>query len=176
LPGTIDRFPTILHARASVSFDINPESFQKALVSALASLRTNPKSREISVADRDGYANGQLDFRLGIGSGDGFDVLDSAGEERVLHRIENHGPLQILDLALHLHYSVMDGRQHRVHEDHYLLRLVFQPGTVEFLVHHLKGVRRVEPDELIKIIVEELNVELTRQRYGEIELDAVDIT
>jgi len=174
--GTLDKFPTVLHARASFSFDINPESLQKALVSALASLRTNPKSREITVADQDGYSKGQVAFKLGIGNSDGFDVLDSKEEERVLHRIENQGSLDILDLAFQLHYSLSDGRRHRVHEDHYILRLVFQPGRVEVLVHHLKGVRRVEPDELIRLIVQELNVELTRDRYAQVELEAVKIT
>ncbi len=160
--GTLDKFPTVLHARASFSFDINPESLQKALVSALASLRTNPKSREITVADQDGYSKGQVAFKLGIGNSDGFDVLDSKEED--------------LDLAFQLHYSLSDGRRHRVHEDHYILRLVFQPGRVEVLVHHLKGVRRVEPDELIRLIVQELNVELTRDRYAQVELEAVEIT
>ena len=174
--GTVDNFPTVLHARASFSFDINPESIQKALVSALASLRENPKPHEITVADQYGYLRGQLVFKLGIGNGDGFDVLDFKEEERVLNRIENRGSFNAIDLAIQLHYSVSDGRRHRVHEDHYILRLVFQPGRVEVLVHHLKGVRRVEPDELIRIIVEELNVELTRDRYGHVELEAIDIT
>jgi hypothetical protein len=174
--GTLDSFPTVLHARASFSFDINPESLQKALVSALASLRTSPKPREITLADQHGYSKGQIGFRLGIGNGDGFDILDSEEEERVFHRIENRGPLSILDLAFYLHYSIGDGRRHRVHEDHYIFRLVFQPGRVEVLVHHLKGVRRVEPDELIRIMIQELNAELTRSRYSEIELETVDIT
>jgi hypothetical protein len=174
--GILDKFPTVLHARASFSFDINPESLQKALVSALASLQTNPRSREITVADRDGYLKGQLLFRLGIGNGDGFDILDSKEEERVLNRIENRGPFNCLDLAIQLHYAVSDGRRHRVHEDHYIFRMVFHPGRVEVLVHHLKGVRRVEPDELVRLIVQELNVELTRSRYGKLELETVDIT
>ena len=174
--GAVHNFPTVLHARASFSFDINPESLQKALVSALASLRTNPKPHEVTVADQDGYLKGQLEFRLGIGNGDGFDVLDFKEEERVLHRIENRGAFNTLDVAVQLHYSVSDGRKHRIHEDHYILRLVFQPGMVEVLVHHLKGVRRVEPDELIRLVVQELNVELTRDRYGQVELDAVDVT
>jgi len=142
----------------------------------LASLRESPKPQEITVADQDGYMKGQLVFRLGIGNSDGFDVLDSSEEQRVLQRIENRGSFNTLDLAIQLHYSVNDGTQHRVHEDHYILRMVFQPGKVEVLVHHLKGVRRVEPDELIRLIIQELNVELARNRYGQVELDAIDIT
>jgi hypothetical protein len=174
--GIVDAFPTVLHGRASFSFDINPESLQKALVSALVSLRTNPQPRDISVADRNGYLKGQLTFRLGIGNGDGFDVFDSEEVERVLHRIENRGPLNILDLLFQLHYSVSGDGPHRVHEDHYILRLVFQPGRVEVLIHHLKGVRRVEPDELLGLLIRELNVELTRSRYGEVKIESVQIT
>ena len=174
--GFVDNFPTVLHARASFSFDIHPESLQKALVVALVSLQLNPRPREITVSDREGYSKGQLLFRLGVGNGGGFDVLDSKEEERVLHRIENLGPWHILDLVFQLHYSVGDDMHHRVHEDHYLLRLVFQPGRVEVLVHHLKGVRRVEPDELISLLVQELNVELIRKRYGRVELETVDST
>src|SRR5260370_25913238 len=111
LLGTVDNFPTVLHARASFSFDINAESLQKALVSALASLRTNAKSRQITVADRDGYLEGQLVFRLGIGNGDGFDVLDSKEEERVLHSIENLGSFNSRDLTIQRHYLVNHSTQ-----------------------------------------------------------------
>src|SRR5260370_14733570 len=119
--GTVDNFPTVLHARASFSFDINPESLQKALVSALASLRTSPKPQEITIADRHGYLKGQLVFRLGIGNRDGFDVLDSKEEERVLHRIENRGSFNTLDVTIQLHYSVNDRRRHMFYEYDYIL-------------------------------------------------------
>jgi hypothetical protein len=174
--GSLDSFPTVLHGRASFSFDINPESLQKILVSMLTSLQANARPRDITVADRSGYLTGQLTFRLGIGNGDGFDVFDSEEVERVLHRIENRGPLNILDLFFQLHYSVSGDGPHRVHEDHYILRLVFQLGRVEILIHHLKGVRRVEPDELLGLLIHELNVELTRNRYAEVKLESVQIT
>lgn len=174
--GAVQNFPTVLHARASFSFDINPESLQKSLISALASLQEIPKPQDVTVADQDGYSKGQLVFRLGIGNGDAFDVLDLKEEGRVLRRIENRGPFNIIDVAAHIHYSLNDGKQHRVHEDHYILRLVFQPGRVEVLVHHVKGVRRVEPDDLIRLIVQELNVALIRDRYGRVELEAIDVT
>ena len=93
-----------------------------------------------------------------------------------MHRLENRGSFNTIDLTFQLHYSVSDAKKHRVHEDHYILRLVFQPGRVEVLAHHLKGVRRVEPDELIRLIIQQLNVELIRDRYSQVELEAVDMT
>ena len=174
--GGLHSFPTILHARASLSFDINPASLQKALVSALSSLRENPVSRMITVADRCGYSNGSAHFKVGVGNGEGFDILDEKEKERVLDRIENRGAFESIDLAVHIHYTVDDGRRHKIHQDHYVIRLVFEPGRVEALIHHMKGIRRVDPAELIDFITTQLNSELTREKFPAINLDRVTST
>ncbi len=174
--GELHGFPTILHARASLPFDISPVSFQKALVGALALLREASIFREISIADREGYERGSVSFKIGIGNGEGFDILDAKEEERVLDRIENRGAFYTLDLAFHIHYRIDDGQRHKVHEDHYLTRLVFDPGRVEMLVHHLKGVRRVEPVELLRLILDQLNTMLSRQRFPELDLEVINST
>ncbi len=174
--GALQRFPTMLHARASFLYDINSSSLQKVLVSAIKFLQETPRAQEITVADLDGYSEGHVSFKLGIGNGDGFDTFDSKEEERILKRIENNGPFSNLDLAFHLHYTINDGRRHRVHEDHYIVRLAFQPGRVEVLVHHLKGVKRIQPDELVRLVLRELNGELERNRYPLVELESVNST
>src|SRR5216117_1443908 len=84
--GSLHRFPTILHERASLSFDVSPDSLQKALVSALSSLRVLSLPRMFTVADQDGYSSGKIGFKIGIGNGEAFDVLDAREEERVLDR------------------------------------------------------------------------------------------
>jgi hypothetical protein len=172
--GALHRFPTVLHARASFSFDINPESLQKALLSALSSLRSTSLPKEITVADRDGYAKGRVDFKIGIGNGRGFDILDAREEERIFNRIENRRPFNTIDMAFHLHYAIDDDLKHKVHEDHYVMRLVFQPGRVEVLVHHLKGMRRVEPSELVRLVLGALNTELSREELSEVDLKAIN--
>ncbi len=174
--GAIHQFPTILHARASLSFDVSPDSLQKALVSALSSLRALCLPRMITVADRDGYSGGKIGFKIGVGNGEGFDVLDAEEEERILDRIENRGAFDALDLAFHLHYTINDSLKHKLHEDHYLVRLVFQPGRVEVLVHHLKGIKRLEPVELVSLILEQLNAELTRERFPLADIDSISST
>jgi hypothetical protein len=149
---------------------------QKALVEALGSMSKSLISTDISVADRDGYHRGHVGFRVGVGNGEGFDIFDVRERERVLSRIENVGPFDSLDLLFHLHYSVDDGLAHKVRGDEYLVRLVFQRERVELLLHHLKGVRRIGPDELVRIIVDALNVELRRGRFSDVELEQVSTT
>jgi hypothetical protein len=174
--GDVYEFPTVLHARASFVFDITVESLQKALVQALSALRDNPISKEITIANLDGYLQGKVAFKIGIGNWEGFDPLDSSGVERVLNRIENRGPFDTLDVVLHLHYGIGDGRVHKVHEDQYVTRLVFRPGRVELLVHHLKGMRRIDPHDLVGLLLRQLNTEMSRARLPEVELEKISST
>lgn len=174
--GRLEQFPPVLHCRASFLSDINPGSLQKILVSALSSFQKTPMSREITVADRDGYSPGRVVFKIGIGNGERFDIFDHREEERVLKRIENLGSFNLLDLVFHLHYALDDGKRHRVHEDHYVVRLAFQPGRLEILLHHLKGVRRIQPDELVQLVIKQINRELERNKYSELEMESLNTT
>jgi len=174
--GTVERFPTIYHARASLLYDINTESLQKAIFSGLQSLAEGKKSLEITVADIPGYQSGGVAFKFGVGNKDGFDILDNKEAERVTQRIEEKGTFRTLDLVFHLHYSVNDGRRHKIHQDQYLARLTFQHGRVELLLHHLKGVRRIAPDELVLILLSATNHELSRNKYPELELESLSST
>jgi len=171
--GTLERFPTVYHARASWLYDINTESLQKAIFAGLRSLSQAKKSLDITVADIPGYQSGGVAFKFGVGNKDGFDILNDSEVKRVVQRIEEKGPFRILDLVFHLHYSVDDGKRHKVHQDQYLARLAFQPGRVELLLHHLKGVRRISPDELVRIMLSAINHQLDREKYPELELESL---
>ena len=171
--GTLENFPTIYHARASCLYDINTESLQKAIFAGLRSLAQEKKSLEITVADIPGYRSGGVMFKFGVGNKDGFDILDDKEAERVIQRIEEKGTFRTLDLVFHLHYSVDDGKRHKVHQDQFLARLTFQPGRVEVLLHHLKGVRRIAPEELVRILLSATNRELAQNKYPELELESL---
>jgi hypothetical protein len=171
--GTLERFPTVYHARASWLYDINTESLQKAIFAGLRTLSREKKSLDITVADIPGYQSGGVVFKFGVGNKDGFDILDDKEAKRVIQRIEEKGTFRTLDLVFHLHYFVDDGKRHRVHQDQYLARLTFQADRVELLLHHLKGVRRIAPDELVRILLLATNYELGRNKYSEVELESL---
>lgn len=174
--GVVYQFPTVLHARASLSFDMSSESLQKVLIRALSSLREKPMASEITVSSSEGYSKGKVGFKIGIGNGEGFDILDANEVERVFKRIENHGAFEIIDTAVHLHYSIQDQRRHRIHEDHYIARLVFGPGRIEVLIHHMKGIKRVDPPELVGMLLDYLNVELASRDLPMVVMESISST
>src|SRR5207245_10389952 len=111
-----------------------------------------------------------------VANKDGIYSLDYKEVERVIRLIDEKGTSRTLDLVFHLHYSLDDGKRHKVHQDQYLARLTFQPGRVELLLHHLKGVRRLAPDELVRILLSATNRELGQNKYPELELESLSST
>jgi hypothetical protein len=174
--GTLESFPMIYHARASWLYDINAESLQKAIFAGLRALAEEKRRLEITVADVPGYQPGKVKFKFGVGNKEGFDILDDKEHARVIRRIEEKGTFRNLDLVFHIHYSLDDGKRHKVHQDQYIARLIFQPGRVELLLHHLKGVRRIAPDELIRLLLSATNRDLDRNKYPELELESLTST
>lgn len=172
--GMIERFPTALHARASLVFDLNPDTFQKALIECLCQLQESIRTIELSLSDHPGYLDGTVGFRVGVGDQDGFDLLDKRVEDRVLRRIAAQGAFQTLDLSLDLRYKVKGSGRHRVQRDRYLTRMSFQTGRVELLIHHLKGLKRIQPDELVRLLVSLMNRELSNKGYQDVEIETLE--
>ena len=169
--GTVAKFPTVLHARASLVYDVTNETLQKTLVHCLLQLQQSIRPIELSLSDNAGYLDGTVHFRVGVGSNDGFDILDVSEEDRVLRRILANGVFQTIDLSFDLQYKVKSSGKHRVARDRYLIRLTFQTGRAELLVHHLKGLKRVDPGEMVQLLLEITNAELLSKGYGEIEME-----
>ncbi len=128
------------------------------------------------MADHSGYLNGKATFKVGIGNGKVFDTLDADEEERVLRKIQNHGALPALDVAVNIHYVVEGGKRHSVRGDRYIARMLFQQERLELLLHHWRGVRRVQPDELVRLLVSAVNVELRRAKSPGLELEELRTT
>lgn len=171
--GTLERFPIALHARASLVFDMNTDTLQRTLVHCLCQLQESIGTMELSLSDHPGYLDGTVGFRVGVGNREGCDILDAREEERVLRRIEERGTFPLLDFSLDLHYRVQGPGKHRVQRDRYLTRMSFQQNRVELLLHHLKGLKRVQPDELVHLLLSLVNTELARKGYTEVELETL---
>jgi hypothetical protein len=174
--GTLARFPTVLHARASLLFDMNLETLQRAIIQALLEVQKVARPIEVTVADHDGYNIGKVYFRIGVGNELGFDILDGKMGERLLRRIEERGSFQSLDVAFHTGYGIADGKRHNLRGDRYIVRLQFRPGTVELLLHHLKGLRRIQPDELVHFLVSITSTELAKGGYPAVEVETLVTT
>jgi len=172
--GALLNFPTVLHSRAFFDHEINAENLQRAVLLALRSMSILSLPMELSISDHDGYYHGTVSFKLGVGNAEAFDVFDDKEQERLLHRIENKGPFPTLDLAFNARYAVTDKKRHTAREDRFLARLLFRSDRMEMYVHHLRGMRRIEPEEIITILIGQIDAELQKLGYPRLRKENVE--
>ncbi len=168
--GAVLEFPAVLHARASFVYEITIETFQRTLIYSLMELQKKTRPIELSLSDQPGYHGGLMTWKVGVGNRDGFDILNAKEENRVLSKIISQGVYPLLDFSLDLHYRTRSSGRHRIAGDRYLVRFTFQPSRAELLVHHLKGLRRFDPGELIRLLLSAMNAMLEERGYEGIEL------
>ena len=172
--GALLNFPTVLHSRAFFDHEINAENLQRAVLLALRSMSMLSLPLELSISDHDGYYQGTVSFGIGVGNAEAFDVFDDKEQERLLQRIENKGPFPTLDLAFNARYAVTDKKRHTAREDRFLARLLFRSDRMEMYVHHLRGMRRIEPEEIITILIGQIDAELQKLGYPRLRKENVE--
>jgi hypothetical protein len=171
--GALHNFPTVLHSRASFDHEINTENLQRAVLLALRSMSMLNVPMELSISNHDGYYHGTVSFKLGVGNDDAFDVFDEKEHERLLQRIENKGPFPTLDLSFNARYSVTNEEQHTAREDRFLARLLFRSDRMDMYVHHLRGMRRIEPEEIITMLIEQIDIQIEKLGYPRLRKENV---
>ena len=172
--GAVSNFPTVLHSKGFFAHELNDDNLQKILLKVLGVISSVRLPIQLSISDHDGYFIGTVGFRLGVGNAEAFDIFDENEEERLLRRIETKGPFAALDLSFNTSYLVSDEEhRHRAREDRFLARLIFRSGRLEMYVHHLSGMRRVRPEDIIDILVEQLNGELRKRGYAGLRQEAI---
>ncbi|MEM2975934.1 MAG: hypothetical protein QW821_05910, partial [Candidatus Bathyarchaeia archaeon] len=92
-----------------------------------------------------------------------FNYLESEEIQRVLKEIRR-APLQIMDFFCALrYYREQNGKKYPLKFDYYMLRLIFNKGSVEALVFHERGPRHVSPEDLVNLIIERVNQSYSRK-------------
>ncbi len=168
--GRFPGFPTRIHGKSTLSHRVEASLLQKALLKALRQMNQRVVDTLISIADRPGYFEGEMGYEVGIAEGECFNYLDDSEEKRVIDLVAERGPLPSLDTLIIVKYSVKNGRKHSLRFDWYLARLFFFPGEMEIHLFHEKGIRRVNPDELIAHVVDALNKELKVEDFPEVKI------
>ncbi len=166
-------FPQTIHGRAVLSYDTESVNVQKILIKILRELNRFQVDTSITLAGREGYLEGKIAFEVGIANGNHFNYLDSLEERLINEVIEKQGTLPIADFLIVLRYMLKDRDRHPIRTDSYLLRFIASEYAMEMYLFHEKGIRRVNPDELIGMIAKELNRELRATYSASVKVEAL---
>ena len=159
--GVYDNFPNIIHGFAHFKCDSPPSELGSAIIRAL--YRMNRRTRFISSRRIPTPLGCRVRLEFGIADGTDFNYID----EEVLSLsldILSKGDLDILDfLCVVRYYRIEKGRK-PLRFDYYLLRFMLNPGEGEVRVFHERGIRRLPIEDLILILMDSVDRELSRRR------------
>lgn len=170
--GEFANFPDTIHGRSLLSFRCPVPRMQRAVVETMLNLNGREEHRQISVSGLEGEVDGRMGLEVGVAEGAFFDRLNEAVASRLIQDLASNSGRRALDFLLVATYHYSRGAKLLpVRFDHHHLRFSFKEGTIEVLLHHARGTRRLPLDELFQMIIEELGRRARQERLGEVKTE-----
>ena len=169
--GIYSSFPAIIHGDAILTYDVNVKVLQECIVQAISKIHMEKIETTLSAADRSGYFPGETRFEVRIAEGSSFRSLNPSMKRRIIEHLKSRGEFSTFDYSLTIRYRIKDDMRHSLHCDKYLVRHLFFEDQMEIQLFHEKGIRRLNPDEVITMLVKRINEELGRRNERELKIE-----
>lgn len=157
--GRYDNFPHVIHGTARFTLLLSPEHVQQAILEV-----THQLNHQIyCLTDFSPFlkSNCQVSFEFGTAEGTTFNYLDNEELEKFQKRIETRH-LRIIDIFCVVRYHALQasGRPTPLRFDYNMLRFTFSRKTMELLVSHQRGNRRISMEDLITFLMKKITEKL----------------
>jgi hypothetical protein len=171
--GIYSSFPAIIHGDAILTYVVSLKVLQECIVQAISKMNMEKVETTLSVADRSGYFPGETRFELRIAEGSSFRTLNPPTMRRIVEYLRDRGEFSAFDHSLTVRYRIKDDMRHSLHCDKYVVRHLFFEGQMEIQLFHERGIRRLNPDEVIVILVKRINEELGRRNERQLKIEKI---
>jgi hypothetical protein len=159
--GEFINFPPLVHGSVRATYSCQPDIIQQCVIRAFHKLNGLQKTYAISVSGQVGMYEGEVRLEIGVADGIYFDYLQAEVVEKLSESVELGTLYPILDfLIIVTYYYNRQDRTIHVNFDYHQLRFVFNNEWIEMRLFHSKGIRRMPIDELIKIVLDAINLEM----------------
>ncbi len=173
--GIYKNFPKVVHGVVRVALKTSPKNIQQAIAATF--FRMNQKHYRLEEIANPSNHHCEVDFEFGIGEEATFSFLDE-GALGVLKAAITKKPLDFLDFLGVLQYHLFDELRRRaaLKSDYYFLRFAFSWSSMELLISHERGPRRVHVEDLIDFLLKHVTSELIDHHDDALELKSERIT
>ncbi len=168
--GRYDNFPDNYHGEASVLHEMELKELQKALLSTLHKLNMERENIQASSLPNLGC---KVKFDFGIADGLTFNYIDEEVMRYLLKVLEKKEICNIDILCIIRYYKERDGRDIPLRFDYYILRFIFKDGSVDVLVFHEKGTRRLSVEDIINFLIEAVNINISKDGHPKLRLRGI---
>jgi hypothetical protein len=158
------------HGAARVEFNIPLIDLQEAILNALYNLNRLTGRAVKKYLPNMSELNLEVFFEVGVADGMAFYYIDDETLKSLMEKI-NREPPRTLDLICIIrYYKFRNGTRRALRFDYYLMSFFFGNNIFEFQVFHEKGLQRIDAEDLIKIIIENVNSEFAKRDVSPIKV------
>lgn len=153
--GFYKNFPQTIHRIVHFSVSFSTRKLQQVLIKTLQKMNT--KTYNIEALASPSVPKCAVDFEFGIAEGKGFNYIDQEETDKTLQALQEK-PFGIMDFLCAVLYHRTQGKERTtLRFDYFMLRLAFKEGSMEMRVFHERGPRHVEPQDIIRLVTDEIN-------------------
>lgn len=167
-------FPAACHYIAVFEFDASLNTLQSAILNALYNLNNTNIPAKILLEKIN--SDLKVIFEFGIADGLTFSYLNKETLRDYMERMRLN-ICRIMDFICIIRYyrtiNEVNKKFRALRFDYYLLRFIFSRDLFKVKVFHEKGLQRIDAENLIKILVESINLELLEKKENPIKIKSL---
>jgi hypothetical protein len=162
--GVYKNFPENYHGIAHFTCKSPTEILQKIFFSSLFKINVG-KGNLRFLKHRFGM---KIIMEIGIADGITFEYITEELAEKLSKKKKI---FTVLDFLCIVRYYVMKaGKKKPLRFDYYILRSLFNEGSVELQVFHEKGVQHISIEDLIMFFIKNINKELKKNKFKQLKM------
>jgi hypothetical protein len=168
--GRGEVFLSANHGAARVEFNIPLIELQEAILNALHNLNRLTSRALKKHLPNISELNLEILIEIGVADDAAFYYIDDETLKSLMEKIIREPPRRFDLICIIRYYKLVNGLRRALRFDYYLMSFFFSSNIFELQVLHERGLQRVDAEDLIKIIIENLNSELMRRGINPIKV------
>lgn len=169
MKGIFENFPDLYHGVALFSCRASAKNIQRVIISIFYRINRG-EALKLPILSSQGI---QLFLEVGIAEGLAFNFIDDEEKDRWLSLLEN-ASFKTLDFLCIARYYISEVEKRKpLKFDYYMLRFIFGSETIELIIYHEKGTRRLSIEDLIKMLSEKINEELIKMGEAPLKIETL---
>ena len=163
--GRFVNFPSIIHGTVKIRHKTSNTRLQRIIVEVLRDLNGYTVPQVLSIASLSGTHKGEVTFEVGVADGLDFQYLDVETFSELVRPLKSRKAFKVLDvLIIVLYHYTKNGKKIPLNFDHHLLRFTFKKGEFNAYLFHMKGIRRMPLDDLLRQIIDRIKGKMAKNR------------
>ena len=153
--GLYENFPKTIHKTAFFATSISNQKLQQALAQTLR--KANNENFNLEAITNPSVPQCTVILEFGIAEANSFNYLDTEETNKMLKAILTK-PFKVMDFFCALrYYKVQNEKKTPLRFDYYMMRFIFNKGSMEMQIYHERGPRYISPEDIANFVVNKTN-------------------